>query len=444
MPLFSYAESAFNPHDQIRLLTLLPPKNPSSEKLGEGIFSIVTLLESVNWADKPPYIALSYTWGNSTQLESILINGQTTDITIGLYEALRELQSDKPVRLWVDAICINQNNDPEKSEQVKQMTEVYKAATSVFAWLGPSANDSDEAMDATEWIGEAAIKAGMLDLSREVMLKIWDSDPEGVLESVRQPFHALSERIGLKYPQAAIKSLAERSYWSRTWIVQEFSVASDLIIACGSKRLQFNQVSAGFLFLPFHGAFMSSTLNRIAMEAGIEDPTREAKMKACRDFISNRESGAPCRLIGSRNRYQKRRLDYHSSLQELLSLTSQTTQATDPRDKIFGLLGIAPDAAELGIKADYTKAVNEVFTDTAKTLLQNHFTDVLSWCRFPKRQPDLPSWVPDFGLPLPEPIGSYQCYTPPLKPLFRASGTSQVKISMGNNPENPKILTYRD
>jgi len=105
MPLFSYAESAFNSHDQIRLLTLLPTKNPSSETLGEGIFSIAPLLESVNWADKPPYIALSYTWGNSTQLESILVNGQTTDITISLYEALRELQSDKPVRLWVDAIC---------------------------------------------------------------------------------------------------------------------------------------------------------------------------------------------------------------------------------------------------------------------------------------------------------------------------------------------------
>ncbi|KAE9368056.1 HET-domain-containing protein [Stipitochalara longipes BDJ] len=350
MPPFSYDDSAFNFHDQIRLLTLLPRKIPS-EKLEEGIFSITTLLEPVNWTDKPPYIALSYTWGNSIQLETILVNGQTIDITIKLFEALRELQSDKPVRLWVDAICINQKDDLEKSEQVKHMTEIYKAATSVFAWLGPSTNDSDEAIDAIEWIGEAAIEAGMLNLSREVMLKIWDPDPEGVLDSVRQPFHALSERIGLNYPQAAIKSLAERSYWNRTWIAQEFSVASDLIIA----------------------------------------------------------------------------------------LTSQTMQATDPRDKIFGLLGLAPDAAELGIKADYKKEVNEVFTDTAKTLLQNHFTDVLSWCRFPK--PDLPSWVPDFRLPLPEPIGSYQCRAPPWKPLFHASGTNQVKISMGDNSENTKTLT---
>lgn len=88
-------------------------------------------------------------------------------------------------------------------------------------------------------------------------------------------------------------------------------------------------------------------------------------------------------------------------------------QATDPRDKIFGLLGLTPDAAELGIKVDYTKAVNEVFTDTAKARLENHFTDVLLWCQFHKRRPDLPSWVPDFSLPLPEPIGSYQCRAPP-------------------------------
>jgi len=49
------------------------------------------------------------------------------------------------------------------------MTEIYKAAASVFAWLGPSANDSDAAMDAIERIGEDAIKAGELDLSREAM-----------------------------------------------------------------------------------------------------------------------------------------------------------------------------------------------------------------------------------------------------------------------------------
>lgn len=68
MPPISYAESAFNSHDQIRLLTLLPPRTPL-KKLDEGTFSITTLLESVNWADKPPYIALSYTWGNSSARE---------------------------------------------------------------------------------------------------------------------------------------------------------------------------------------------------------------------------------------------------------------------------------------------------------------------------------------------------------------------------------------
>jgi hypothetical protein len=75
-------------------------------------------------------------------------------------------------------------DDLERSEQVKQMTEIYKAAASVFAWLWPSANDSDKAVDAAEWIREITIKAGMLDLSREVMLKIWDPDLEGVFEGV--------------------------------------------------------------------------------------------------------------------------------------------------------------------------------------------------------------------------------------------------------------------
>ncbi|PMD46045.1 HET-domain-containing protein [Hyaloscypha variabilis F] len=354
MSQFNYAESCFHSQTQIRLLTLLPPRQLSPENLDQPAISISTSLEAVNWKDKPPYVALSYTWGDPTLLKTVLVNGQTLEITVNLHEALRQLQTDQPVRLWVDAICINQKDDSEKNDQVKQMKEIYKDATAVFAWLGPAADDSDVAMGAIEQIGEAALTAGMSNLSREVMLKLWDPDPEGALDGVRKPLLDLSKSINLDFPLAAIKSFSERNYWNRTWIAQEFSVASNLI---------------------------------------------------------------------------------------LLSLMSKSAQATNPRDKIYGLLGLAPDAPELAIEVDYGRKVDQVFTDTAKALLQHNFTDVLSWCRFPKLQPDLPSWVPDFNAALPTPLASYKCRAPPWKPLFSASGSSKVNISNDNNTTNTRLLT---
>jgi hypothetical protein len=92
------------------------------------------------------------------------------------------------------------------------MTEIHKAATSVFAWLGPPADDSDVAMDAIESIGEAAIKAGASDLSPDVLFNLWDPDLAGVLDSIKHPFQGLSQNIAFEFPQVATKSLSERSY----------------------------------------------------------------------------------------------------------------------------------------------------------------------------------------------------------------------------------------
>ena len=438
MPPFRYSAAPLNPKKQIRLLTLLPATQCSPEDLDQSASPISTLLESVNWTDKPLYTAVSYTWGDATRLETILVNGQALEITVNLHEVLRQLQTDKPVRLWADAICINQVDSLEKTEQVKQMKEIYEAAISVFAWLGPAGHDSDIAMDAIERIGEAAAKAG-INMSREVMLKLWDPDPEGTLDSVRRPLQDLSDATGVDFPLAAIKSLSERSYWNRTWIAQEFSVASTVIIACGSKQVEFPRLGAALQFLQMHHALMSRALYSRMLALDIQDPVLEVKRKEFQAFSRTSISGAPNRLIGSRNRYQKQRPDYHSSLLELLSVMSKSAQATDPRDKIYGLLGLAPDGPELAIKVDYGRTVDQVFTDAARALLQHDFTDVLSWCRFPK--PGLPSWVPDFSAPLVDPMCSYKCRAPPWKPLFSTSGSTKVKISNENDTANPSALT---
>jgi hypothetical protein len=174
----------------------------------------------------------------------------------------------------------------------------------------------------------------------------------------------------------------------------------------------------------------------------LPSPSGDEKVKTLLDFTRTRESGAPYLLTGIRNRYQKRMvMNYHCSLMDLLWSVSPSAQATDPRDRIYGLLGLAGDTAELGIKVDYARKVHQVYTDTAWALLWSGWTDVLSWCRFPKAQSDLPSWVPDFSVTPSEPIASYKYRAPPWKPIFSASGSSQVKVSTENHLDDPRRLT---
>jgi hypothetical protein len=382
-------------------------------------------LEAVDRIDKPEYTALSYTWGNDTPLRTILIKGKQFEITTNLHDALTELrQEHKPVRLWIDALCINQKDDSEKSEQVIQMVDIYKAATSVFAWLGCAADDSDNGMKGLRKIGDDAIRAGMLELDRERMLKLWDPDPEGILDSVREPFENLSKTLDVNFQQLAIKFIEERSYWERTWIVQEFSVASDLVIACGKERLNYLQLRAAIIFLGMHVGLVSK--NSFVTDIS-SDPVRGPFLRQFMQIAGRKTSTS--RLIGARGRYQKQTHTYHSSLMELLSLFANSMMATDPRDRIYGILGLVPDKNVLDIKVDYKKKVHEVYTEVAKTLLTHNYTDILSWGHSSKSPLGIPSWVPDFRASLREPYGCYKTRAPPWKALFNATLGSEVKIT---------------
>ncbi|KAK0640610.1 heterokaryon incompatibility, partial [Cercophora newfieldiana] len=92
------------------------------------------------------YEALSYTWGSPVHKCPITINNRPCLIWGNLYTALLALRyEDKPRHLWIDAICINQDDIAEKNLHIPQMHLVYQRAASVTVWLGPPFEDSDVA-----------------------------------------------------------------------------------------------------------------------------------------------------------------------------------------------------------------------------------------------------------------------------------------------------------
>jgi hypothetical protein len=97
--------------------------------------------------DTRDYAALSYTWGSESRPCEITINRSRMEVTKNAYLALRDLRSQEKDRiLWIDALCINQNNTEERGQQVRQMGSIYSNAERIIIWLGEATFDTDYLM----------------------------------------------------------------------------------------------------------------------------------------------------------------------------------------------------------------------------------------------------------------------------------------------------------
>lgn len=118
-------------HPQIRLFELQEGSPYTSPLLGRLLPCILQQQDSL-------FEALSYTWGEDSQpTHDLIIDGKKKTIRQNLFDALQMLRyHDRPRLLWIDAICINQEDAVEKSQQVPLMGQIYATACTVQVWLG--------------------------------------------------------------------------------------------------------------------------------------------------------------------------------------------------------------------------------------------------------------------------------------------------------------------
>jgi len=119
--------------------------SPSSK--GSGIFGIlrqVSLPEDADTSSALSYAALSYTWGSPNDKHwRIWVDGKPVLVRDNLYTALQTLRDQQiSTTLWIDALCINQNDVYEKNHQVGLMAQIYRTAERVKVWLGPEDENS--------------------------------------------------------------------------------------------------------------------------------------------------------------------------------------------------------------------------------------------------------------------------------------------------------------
>lgn len=345
-----------------------------------------------------PYEALSYVWGISICPQPAFLNGRSFSITCNLDTALRHLRHSTAEKvLWVDAVCINQEDDEEKSFQVQIMRNIYTKATKVIIWIGPANNDSTIFLDCVDEKETAE-----------------SSNVKTILEGALSFF--------------------SRTWFTRTWVIQEFEHASkEPEMLCGFRS---TLLSRAYFFLcdlyfafdiiwgkesaaqttgtPKWSTFMQNLASSIAVWC-VTSPREIAedyhKKIGVRMFFTE-----PMLLIHEAMKSHEEHcttvnrqggttddglaIDRHTLFPSVLHRFAHL-ETTLPVDKIYGILGMCKFEGS-AILPDYSRPVGSVYAQAMAHIIFSGFEygypvwpagmDSSTAANF-----ELPSWVPDFS-----------------------------------------------
>jgi hypothetical protein len=327
--------------------------------------------------DRPAYHALSYTWANPLPLSpdlsaassqqddwdrehTILVTGPHDDgpagalsVSRNLYDFLRELHRNgrSPLEadyIWIDRICINQDDLAERAAQVALMGRVFHDCVSVIAWLGVEGPETRGAFNVLATVG------GKLHQS---VAKVLQQLTEGEWDDFAK--------------------LLGRAWFYRGWTCQESILPPDGAFWCGSFRASMRNFERPVFIL---GERLGAS--RYQLPVSVDQ---------------SMENSEPLKHIRSMKLGRARWILRHKKLPELPDFLARHGRCSDPRDYVYSTLGLFEHAP---VEPDYTKPVDEVYRDfvlAAELPLEDMLFMIEDQTR--RVTPNLPSWVPDFQVP---------------------------------------------
>jgi hypothetical protein len=344
-----------NADAEIRLLTL-QPNEPPDQNAGP----IRCTLERVSLLDAPEYVALSYRWGDDNETRSIVVDGHRISAFTNLHQALRRLRADGKTKIWIDAVCINQHDREEQSQQIQRMRSIYARAKQVIVWLGPETSNSNLAM----WL----------------LKKL--SKPHDDLQPDQAYTEAMKERSSTAPPGrfaeawTAFDDLFAQEYWKRVWIIQEIAASRDILVCCGQESITWPDLETAFW-----------------------------GKKQIFDMFNKRTDADS--TMHPRNTHQLfdfwawKRAIASAEPQPLLKalVDSRRSKATNPRDHVYALFGICSDSSTLIPVPNYKLSVEQVFIDLATAMIRaNGNLDIICLqSQTGAKKYGTPSWVPDWS-----------------------------------------------
>lgn len=312
--------------EEIRLLVL--PCAGSTSQAYEFIH--VSLLAKVK------YEALSYAWGDLPATKTITIDQTDYYIRDNLFAALKALQLRSRRRhLWVDAVCINQEDFDERNGQVALMSQIYAKADEVIVWLGKAGRDYWGAMVLLDSLGSSEV-------------------------STRELSRSISEHAAVAHVKfwTELSLLCHRPYWQRLWIIQEVVLASKIKAHCSSLIFDWERLDCLFQRMDI----IQETATSLYVGTSLAGGGDKGYFSLLRTLEAIRDS-VPSRL-------SKRRQEIRDRVPLLdLFLTHSEALCTDQRDRFFGLYSLAKDCCTKATPADYRKS----FFETISMVTMHHF-----------------------------------------------------------------------
>ncbi|KAK0099403.1 hypothetical protein ONS95_003525 [Cadophora gregata] len=355
---FSYDPLAED--DSIRLLLLEPgqPGDPISCSL------IHTSITECHDNIYEQYTALSYVWGTQLNAQTIHVNSRPFRITANLAAALNDLRDEhKSLRLWADAICIDQTNNLERNHQIKHMRDIFSLAQPTVVYLGPSTGASTFVLDVLQYW--------------------WRRGSSRVLSGEKAEIRRM-----------VASELLLRDWFTRVWTYQELVLSKEVWVQCGRQRLKWD-VLCSTLLDQDHRLILSSKTPESS-----QSPVN--MMPQFRLLLQMRDT---------RLRYLVGLLS-DTEPESLLSilLTRRGSGVTDARDMIYGHLAVSglhlprKTISQTPVpEVDYDKTIAQGYAAATAFIINSmrsngvlFHTEVFD--RTLRRRDLLPSWVPDWSL----------------------------------------------
>lgn len=265
-----------------------------------------------DYATVPQYHALSYCWGDPNLRADLVCNGRMHAVPSSLYAALCQLRTKQCLKVWADAICIDQDNVPERNQQVSIMANIYGHASSVFIWIPPEGVRPGEVIPMIRALaGRIHETCGGEDsLDRWLRLVPFDDDKGSWLSNA----YAISPT---DFPVAAWRSLwqfYQAPWFFRVWVIQEVRQGPDVSLLCGSSEIEWNLVALTASWIWFM-------------------TTQDSTFHWKREFFPLYDGFVNANLMWDQTLSTRREAPFLS----VLHLT-RAFQSTDPRDKVFAML----------------------------------------------------------------------------------------------------------
>lgn len=388
--------------NSIRLLRVLPAKHGLYEDIQSEVFTD-SLLEPII------FDAVSYSWGNIEEADErkVVLDGSPFTVSPNLYSLLEHLRDSgwtKPI--WIDFICIDQQNAVEKSRQIAMMGDIYSKADEVLIWLGehvtpdtlPACMTRELTDDERVWFGDSkdqckvdSIEATFRQFS-EAPLSMRAGYPQNYLAACLAAIHQLAAGRHLSdipmlthdFYRAQIllelQCLLDSKWWNRIWVVQESVLPATATLLYGAVQLPWSLLGRAAVTVAAHAATCC------ARTAAHTLRVFAARVLDIEDARARWRSDTTLTLLSLANQFRSR-------------------DATDPRDKVFALVGLVRDwGGAAPFVADYGLSLYAVYRDVLEHAVRcaGTWKVLVGSGGIGAGRGYLPSWMPNWQQPFEE------------------------------------------